>query len=213
MSLRQSLKWQALIFMATCANAAYLAATLPDRVPTHWNLYGKPDGFGSKWVNVLMGPALVFFILALTLLLPLLSPKSLSISRFAPTFGKLMVIVSALMATLSFVIGQASQSNSSFNMTSVMLAVMFVFFALMGNLMGKVKRNAFVGIRTPWTLADERVWDATHRDAARLWFFGGLAGAVLSLLGVPIVAAIVLICAITFWPVLNSYRLYRRIVG
>ena len=42
-------------------------------------------------------------------------------------------------------------------------------FAALGNVLGKVKRNFYVGIRTPWTIASERVWISTHRLAARLF--------------------------------------------
>jgi uncharacterized membrane protein len=48
-----------------------------------------------------------------------------------------------------------------------------------GNVLGKLRSNFFVGIRTPWTLSSEHVWDQTHRWAGRL-FVG--AAAVLAVL-------------------------------
>ena len=44
-----------------------------------------------------------------------------------------------------------------------------------GNAMGKLRWNYTVGIRTPWTIADERVWDKTHRFGGRALVVAGLA--------------------------------------
>src|SRR5690606_20579876 len=42
-------------------------------------------------------------------------------------------------------------------------------FLILGNRMGQLQHNYFIGIRTPWTLADEKVWRRTHRFAGRIW--------------------------------------------
>ena len=60
-----------------------------------------------------------------------------------------------------------------------------LMIALMGNVMGKVRRNFFVGIRTPWTIANEQVWNATHRFAAKTFFAGGLLGLIAVILRAP----------------------------
>ena len=56
----------------------------------------------------------------------------------------------------------------------------------MGNVMGKVRKNFYIGIRVPWTLASDRVWNDTHRMAAWLWVGAGVMGFVMIVLGVPI---------------------------
>ena len=60
---------------------------------------------------------------------------------------------------------------------------MFLFFALLGNVMGKVRKNFYIGIRVPWTLASDRVWNDTHRLAAWLMVGGGILGFLLVILG------------------------------
>ena len=64
-----------------------------------------------------------------------------------------------------------------------MMGGISLFFALMGNVMGKVRRNFWVGFRTPWTLANERVWNATHRCGAKAMVVAGLAGLIVALTG------------------------------
>ncbi len=60
-----------------------------------------------------------------------------------------------------------------------------LFFILLGNVLGKVQRNFFVGVRTPWTLASDRVWTETHRLAADLFVLTGILGLLLISIGLP----------------------------
>src|SRR5436305_6807562 len=80
---------------------------------------------------------------------------------------------------------------------------LFLMLVLMGNVMGKVRRNFFIGVRTPWTLASERVWCDTHRLAAWLFVAVGLSGFALSLIGQWLVA-VGLLVAVAFVLVLYS---------
>ena len=43
-----------------------------------------------------------------------------------------------------------------------------------GVLMGSTRLNWFVGIRTPWTLSSEEVWDSTHAMGAKLFKLCGV---------------------------------------
>ena len=89
-----------------------------------------------------------------------------------------------------------------------------LFFALLGNVLGKVRRNFWIGVRTPWTLASERVWIDTHRFSARLFVAIGIAGFLAILAGAPIVTAValllasVLVCVV--YSLVHSKRLERR---
>jgi uncharacterized membrane protein len=84
-------------------------------------------------------------------------------------------------------------------------------FAFLGNFMGKVTPNFFVGIRTPWTLADGEVWLRTHRFAGWLMMLTGLAVAVAGPLGVGMrwLLGAMLLSAIV--PAVYSYVVYRRL--
>ena len=90
-------------------------------------------------------------------------------------------------------------------------AGVFILLVLIGNPMGKVRRNFFIGIRTPWTLASEAVWYATHRLAARLMVASGLLGLLALWLGAPHWLLLVLMAA---WaPLAAGYSLlmYKRL--
>lgn len=82
---------------------------------------------------------------------------------------------------------------------------------LTGNVLGKVRRNFFIGIRTPWTIASEPVWNATHRFAAKTFFAGGLAGLVFTILGAPIWLSLAAILVAVLAPVFYSLVVYKQL--
>ena len=88
---------------------------------------------------------------------------------------------------------------------------MFLFFALLGNVMGKVRKNFYIGIRVPWTLASDRVWNDTHRLAAWLMVGGGIVGFLLVILGLPIVWSIAVMIATFLVPVVYSFVHYKAL--
>lgn len=93
---------------------------------------------------------------------------------------------------------------------TVSVAIMFILF---GNVMGKIKHNYFVGIRTPWTLADERVWIKTHRFAAPLWVMAGFIILFVSFKGGITAFAVLIISTLiaTFVPLIYSYKIYKEL--
>ncbi len=186
---------------------------LPEKVPVHWGIDGQPDqwvqGAGVRPYLVIVPAFMAFFVL-LSLVLPWLSPQQFSIDRFRHTYNYLMALVMTLFAYIHAV-ALAGSLELDVNMTKVVLGGMFLFFALFGNVMGKVQRNFFVGIRTPWTLADETVWIRTHRLAAWLWVAGSLVGFAAAMAGAPGWTCFALLLALALTPVLYSLLLYKRL--
>jgi len=186
---------------------AYMKA--PDQVPTHWNISGKIDAYGSKG-TLLIWPAMPLFGLLMLVGLPWLSPKNFKIDAFRETFNYIMVVVACLFGYMAFVITYATL-NPSWDLTRPLFGGMFLSFGLLGNLMGKVQKNFFVGIRTPWTLASDKVWTATHRLGARLMTIGGLGGAIAILAGLPTMVVFAVVMVLILYPVLHSLILYKRL--
>jgi uncharacterized membrane protein len=186
---------------------------LPEQVPTHWGVKGEPDHYVAREhiLPYLLGmPAVMAGMVVLTVLLPWLSPRRFDLERFRDTYNYVMALVVALLAYLHGVI-LAGSMRKGVNMTQLMMGGLFLFFALLGNVLGKVQRNFWMGVRTPWTLASETVWIRTHRLAAWLFVGGGLAGLVLVLLGVNFVVCLVLFLAIALVPVFYSLVLYKSL--
>ena len=209
MSTRRSLVISFLIFIALTIYGFMVVRGMPDIVPTHWNSAGQVDGYGSKWITALLMPGILLFNLLLIVVLPKMSPKMFEIATFLGTFNYVMLIVTCMEAALGIVILHTT-ANQSFPIVGAMFGVMFLFFGFLGNVLGKVRRNFFMGIKTPWTLADERVWDQTHRQAARIWTIGGFVGFIVSFF-LPFWVLITGMMAMCFYPVVSSYFIYKRL--
>ena len=160
----------------------------PATIPIHWNIHGKIDGYGPKGTLFLM-PAVMTGLLGLFAVLPALSPKSFEVDASRTTYLYIMVLIIAMEGYVQAVILYASAMPARIAMTRAMFAGLFLFLALLGNVLGRVRRNFYIGVRVPWTLASERVWNDTHRVAAWTMAGCGLAGFAITVTGLPMIAA------------------------
>jgi uncharacterized membrane protein len=210
MTTRRALLTSLAITFALFAYGVILYQALPDRVPTHWDASGHINGYGHKAIATFLMPAMMVLFTLLIPVLPKISPRNFEISTFGKTFNLLMVAVVVLFAFMQVVMLEAVQGRNV-DVGRFFMAGLFLFFAAMGNFMGKVRRNFWMGVRTPWTLASERVWDQTHRAAGRLWVVTGLVCGIASLLGLPTMVGIVVLMAMALWPVVLSFLIYRKV--
>lgn len=196
--------------------AAVLVATavayshLPGSVATHWNMRGEPDGYSPKWALFLIGPGLMATTMLLMYLLPWLSPKRFEVKSFNSTYLKIMVMLVAMMGYFLAVTLWAGVGHR-LDVGRAVIGGVCLLLALLGNLMGKVRRNFYIGIRTPWTLANERVWNATHRFAAKTLVAGGLLGLALTIAGLNGWPVMVVLLAGALIPVGYSLVFYKQL--
>jgi uncharacterized membrane protein len=200
----------------------YRDPLLPKEVYTHWDANDKPNSKplsrdDALPIFLIMPGAMTAFI-GLTLALPWLSPKNFKVDEFRATYNYAMFLVVLLMGWLQAAI-LLGTAQSDIGVGRLIFAGVFLFFALLGNVLGKVRRNFWIGVRTPWTLASEAVWDQTHRLAA--WFFAGagvlgflttVVSAVLRLDFLPtLIACMAMIGVAALAPVFYSLVLYKRL--
>jgi uncharacterized membrane protein len=183
----------------------------PEKVPIHFGIDGKADGFASRdnlFVLWLLAPLVMVGWLGLTLLLPWLSPRTFAVEPFRATYDYLMALINVFFlyihGALLFGTLWAPERVSTF-----VIAGVFLLFALLGNVLGKVRRNFWMGVRTPWTLADEGVWNATHRHAAYVYTAAGIAGFIAVLCNVNLIALFVCFTVALIWPVFYSLIVYK----
>jgi len=187
---------------------------LPENVPTHWDANFNPDGFAPKqevWKVFFILPLVMAGLCGLTLLLPWLSPKHFEVDTFRGTYGYIMMLVVALMGYLHVATlwGAMQPEENRTIFMRFFLGGICLFLALLGNVLGKVRRNFWMGVRTPWTLASEAVWNQTHRLAAWLWVAAGVLGFVAALAGVSLIVSFVGLMVAALYPVLHSLILYK----
>lgn len=151
----------------------YFYQHFPDRVVSHWNFYGQPDAWSSKVANAWGLPAIVSGIYLLFLALPYLDPKKERYAEFARVyhiFKNLMLVVMLLVMAA----GGLYNLGYPIPIQYVVPAIVGGLMIILGNYLGKLKQNWFVGIKTPWTLSSENVWNKTHRVGGYLFVIFGL---------------------------------------
>jgi len=199
-----------LMILVMVAATAYYYPSLPETIAVHWDAAGKVNGYGGRWQVWLTGPGTMTGILLLGVAMPLLSPKKFEVQSFRETYGYMMVVLVALFAGIEILM-LCVALDVRLKMASVFPALIFLALIFIGNPMGKVRRNFFIGVRTPWTLASEAVWYTTHRLAARLMVASGTLGLIAVSLGAP--NWLLLVAMMAWVPVVAGYSLllYKRL--
>lgn len=190
--------------------SALLYPALPATIPTHWNIHGKIDGYGPRGTIFLM-PGVMVWVLGLFAILPALSPKNFEVDASRTTFLLVMVLILGMLGYIQGVILYASWTMGRLDMTRTLFAGTFLFFALLGNVLGRVRRNFYIGVRVPWTLASERVWNDTHRVAAWLFVACGLTGFLIAVTGLPLIAAFAVLIVAIVVPIVYSFVHYKQL--
>jgi uncharacterized membrane protein len=141
-----------------------------------------------------------------------ISPKSYQIDSFRNTSLFIMLIILVIFAHI-YGLMLYSAMRGRVDVDRALVAGIFLALAAMGNVLGKVRRNFYIGIRTPWTLASERVWNYTHRLGAWMFVIGGLVGFDFALAGWLVVSVVVLVSVVLVplvYSLVHSKQLERR---
>jgi immunity protein, SdpI family len=183
---------------------------LPAYVPTHWNASGAIDAKMAKPWGPFLLPLTMAGMFVLLLVLPHISPRGYAMTRFRRAYGVMQLAILGFFFALNVVVLLAA-FGWAVPMNRVVLVGAGALLIVIGNLMGKVTTNFFVGIRTPWTLADPEVWLRTHRFGGKALVVAGLMSATGGLLGADprLLAPAVLVVVIA--PAVYSYVIYRRL--
>lgn len=153
---------------------------MPNPTPIHWNAAGAVDGYGSPLLAVMLAPLIALAVVILMPLMPKLDPRHENYTSFQGSYKLIMSVLVLFFALIhGIVIGAGLGWPISIPRT--MMLGMGVMFGLIGNELGRVQPNYFVGIRTPWTLANPEVWRRTHRMGGRMLAGAGVLLIVLGL--------------------------------
>jgi len=199
----------ALTFMVSL----YFYPSLPDKVPSHWNIKGQIDGYSGRFFGAFGIPLMNLAFYFLFIFLPYLDPKQANYAKFPSAYKLIryafhMLFVGIQSTVLLVALGY------HINVGMFVGVGVSLLFVVIGNVMGKFKHNYFVGIKTPWTLANEEVWVKTHRMAAPLWVVGGIISAIFAIFGgatSSFIALMVIVSVISIIPIVYSYVIFRKL--
>ena len=187
-----------------------LWSRLPDPMPGHWNAAGELDGYISKFWGVFLLPIISIALTGLFLIVPRIDPLKANIAQFRAAFNWFIVAFVVYILYL-YILTLLAALGTLFNMTLMLLPAVGLLFIGIGYLMSGAKRNFFIGIRTPWTLSSDTVWDKTHKLGSRLFMLGGVVTILCAFLGESgIWIMLVAMLGASFVPIVYSYVLYQR---
>ena len=202
----------ALIVIAFAAGI-YFYEELPDLMPSHWNAAGEVDDYMEKDAALLFMPAITLFLLGLFILIPKLDPLKKNIEKFRKYYDWFMLLMIAFFIYIYFVT-IAWALGYQFSMNYAIMPPLAALFYYIGILCENSKRNWFIGIRTPWTLSSDTVWNKTHRLAGKLYKIL----AVVFIIGLLIpheffIYMMGLVIIIALYPVVYSFFEFQKLTG
>jgi uncharacterized membrane protein len=179
---------------------------------SHWDVNDQVNGTMPRFWGVFLTPLISLGMFLLFLLIPAIDPLKANIAKFRDAFN---LFIAFMVLFLVYVQGLTLAWNlgfTNFRMSTSLMPALGLLFILVGFMMRKAKRNFFIGIRTPWTLSNDKVWDETHRMGSWLFigsgvlaifgsFFGGMTA--FWFLFVPLIGSAIFL-------VVYSYLLYQR---
>ena len=216
MNLRRPLLLACVLIVAAAAVGVWAYRMLPAGavIAVHFDVHGEADGFMPKALGFALTPAIGAAVILLLALLPRLAANRTELAESAGAYGIVLIGVAAMFLVAEAAIAVRAM-DPDFDVIRWVFLAIGVLFVVLGALMGRIRQNRILGIRTPWTLKDKRVWDRTHRFTGRLMVLGGVALAVVAFLGAGHGELIVALLVFTGGPMvagaIYSRAIYRQI--
>ncbi len=208
--MKKFLKYFLMIAPILMVLAVY--SKLPAQVPMHWGIDGNVDRYGDK-IELFLLAGMNILMVVLMHGLPKIDPKKENYKRFQGIYEWIMISVMVFFTVIMGVTLMESLHPGRFEMGRVVCAMVGLLFIAMGSMLPEVKRNFFTGVKTPWSLSSDEVWNKTHRLSGKCFVLGGIFMLIAALVGtgkVMFAATIGIVCVITVVPMVMSYIWYRK---
>ena len=205
-------KWIPLLIIAAAFIASAIAyPRLPETIPTHWNMDGQPDGWSSRAFGALITPVILLFVWGFVRVLPAIDPRGANYAKFGGAFEAIFDSLMLFLLGMHIVLLRAGLGYPV-QIQRIAPFGIGVLLIVIGNLLPRCRPNWFVGIRTPWTLSSDRVWEKTHRFGGRLFVAAGFLIAVAALFWVQWVHVVLItsILLATAAVLIYSYLEWKR---
>ncbi|MEW6294898.1 MAG: SdpI family protein [Candidatus Diapherotrites archaeon] len=198
-----------IVMIFVSAFAAY--SFMPALMVTHWNIAGEADGFMSKAYALFLIPVMIVILYLVLWVVPKIDPLKKNIQLFRREYDIFRAVFIFFMVYL-YLLSIFWNLGKRFDFVVMLVPGFSLLFYFCGFLISKAKRNYLIGIRLPWTLASDEVWNKTHKMGGKLFRLYALIlllGIVLPefffwILFVPLIL-------ILAWSVLYSYFEFREL--
>ena len=185
---------------------------LPDQLAVHFGTNGKADGYQGKFTFLLTSALFLIFIPLLLKVTRYMDPKKKNYDKFESTFDMFRLIFTTFLSVM-YITLLFYNLGYAVNIQMIVLIGIGFLFMFLGNNMSKIRFNYTMGIRTPWTLANEEVWRRTHRLAGPLWLVGGIIVIIIAFLpgNLAFTIMMIILAIIALVPIIYSYLIYKKV--
>ena len=188
----------------------YFYPQMPEKIASHWNAQGQVDGYMSKFWGLFLIPFLLAGFGLFFFAIPRIDPLKANIEKFRKYYNGFIILFSVFMLLIYIQVILWNAGIKIAPNATLPIGIGLLFFYT-GILCEKAKRNWFIGIRTPWTLSNENVWNKTHKAGGKLFKIAGIVALLgaffqkyaLYFILVPII--LVTVCTIAY-----SYFEYQK---
>ncbi|MFH1183587.1 MAG: SdpI family protein [Chloroflexota bacterium] len=211
MSTRTTVVLALIMIVAAVILSLGFYSRMPEQVASHWNADDQVDGTMPRFWGAFLMPLITLAMLGLFLLLPVIDPMKANIAAFRRPFNVVIALIVAFLLYLHVLTTLWNLGLQSFRISTALLPAMGLLFIFIGVMLRQAKRNFSIGIRTPWTLASDHVWDKTHRLGAALFVASGALAALGALFPGPVAYWFVFgpVLASTLFLLVYSYLLWH----
>jgi uncharacterized membrane protein len=212
MSVRTTIILSLIAILAATLASVLVYPRLPELAASHWNAAGQVDGYMPRFWAAFLMPIISIGMLCLFLVIPSLDPLKANITKFRSYFNAFIALIIVFLLFIHGITLAWNLGYDQFNMSNAILPAVGLIIIFAGIMMAKAKRNFFIGIRTPWTLSDDTVWNETHKLGSKLFIGAGIVMVLSTFFGESgfwIMFPVLMLAA--FIPVVYSYILWRRI--
>ena len=198
-----------LIMLIPIVFGLLIANKLPNELPIHWDINGNIDGYLPKYQAIIYPNILIVFIQLICIFFINNDSKNKKQNQ------KIINLIYWLLPFISLFFNSImylSVFNVKLNIVNLMVIFFGIIFMIIGNYLPKCLINTTIGIRLPWTLNNEDVWNKTHRFTGVIWFFSGLILLVLGMFN--LINGIIFICLLIVMiiiPIIYSYSIYKKL--
>jgi len=202
-----------LIILVSFAIGIYFYPQMPAEMASHWNFQGEVDDYMPKFWGLFVMPFVSLFLFLLFLIIPKIDPLKKNIEKFRKYFDWFIILI-ILFLSYIYLLAIFWNLGFEFNMGRMLMPALGILFFYIGILLKNAKRNWFIGIRTPWTLSSDSVWNKTHQLGSKLFKIAGII-AFLGVLfpGYVLWTVLIPILTASLYLIVYSYFEYQKEVG
>jgi len=186
-------------------------SAFPERVPIHFNIDGEPNNYASKIVGLILLPGINIFTYILMLITPIIDPRKSNYALFINKYSIIRTLLHLFLCIVILLVCYYSLGHK-INISEIGSYSIIAMFLILGNYLGNLRSNYFIGIRVPWTLENEEVWNLTHRFAGKLWVISSLIALIsVFLFKENEIIFPIYITTIVMIPIIYSFIKYKEI--